>query len=421
MEKWGADRTWPARTMPGKPTEARSALGQRRHQLLEGGDQLLRRQRVGGRDLHPVGHHGPVGAQHGGLQPGAPDVHGQGQGMLRIGHRRGDGGGLGRTGLGLGGVTHGHTLRHPGGRGAPPGTGATTLRTDVTTRPAASVAGHDRPTLAGGRLLPRRRLPIRHRLALRGPRGLPGRHRSLRAQRLHPPRRGGRPGRRRRRRRVPPLRGRAHRGQGARGGGRLALHRGVDGLQGPGGRARHHPGDPAPRRRGRPGGPTAAPEFGGVNYTHTKINGTTRNPWNPERTPGGSSGGSAAAVAGGLVPIATGGDGGGSIRIPAGYTGLFGLKSTFGRIPKGPAHPAAAADGGARVHGPVGARHRPVVRRLQRLRPAGHPQPPSGRGVGARPRDLRPGRQAGGRSPSTWAPRWWSPGWRRWCSRRPSS
>ena len=83
-------------------------------------------------------------------------------------------------------------------------------------------------------------------------------------------------------------------------------------------------------------GHTAAPEFGGVNYTHTKLHGTTRNPWNPERTPGGSSGGSAAAVAGGIVPIASGGDGGGSIRIPAGYSGLLGLKSTFGRIPKGP-------------------------------------------------------------------------------------
>jgi aspartyl-tRNA(Asn)/glutamyl-tRNA(Gln) amidotransferase subunit A len=83
-------------------------------------------------------------------------------------------------------------------------------------------------------------------------------------------------------------------------------------------------------------GQTTASEFGGINYTHTKLHGTTRNPWNPERTPGGSSGGSAAAVSGGLVPLASGGDGGGSIRIPAGYTGLFGLKSTFGRIPKGP-------------------------------------------------------------------------------------
>lgn len=83
-------------------------------------------------------------------------------------------------------------------------------------------------------------------------------------------------------------------------------------------------------------GQTTASEFGGINCTSTKLHGTTGNPWNPERTPGGSSGGSAAAVAGGLVPIATGGDGGGSIRIPASFTGLFGLKSTFGRIPKGP-------------------------------------------------------------------------------------
>jgi Asp-tRNA(Asn)/Glu-tRNA(Gln) amidotransferase A subunit family amidase len=83
-------------------------------------------------------------------------------------------------------------------------------------------------------------------------------------------------------------------------------------------------------------GQTTASEFGGINCTSTKLHGTTRNPWDRERTPGGSSGGTAAAVAGGLVPIASGGDGGGSIRIPAGFTGLFGLKSTFGRIPKGP-------------------------------------------------------------------------------------
>lgn len=83
-------------------------------------------------------------------------------------------------------------------------------------------------------------------------------------------------------------------------------------------------------------GQTTASEFGGINCTSTKLHGVTRNPWDPERTPGGSSGGSAAAVAGGLVPIATGGDGGGSIRIPAGFTGLFGLKSTYGRIPRGP-------------------------------------------------------------------------------------
>ncbi len=81
---------------------------------------------------------------------------------------------------------------------------------------------------------------------------------------------------------------------------------------------------------------TTASEFGGINCTYTRLHGATSNPYDPERTPGGSSGGSASSVAGGLLPIATGGDGGGSIRIPAGFTGLFGLKSTFGRIPKGP-------------------------------------------------------------------------------------
>ena len=63
-------------------------------------------------------------------------------------------------------------------------------------------------------------------------------------------------------------------------------------------------------------GQTTASEFGGVNCTRTVLNGVTHNPWQRGRTPGGSSGGSAAAVAGGLVTLATGGDGGGSIRIP---------------------------------------------------------------------------------------------------------
>jgi aspartyl-tRNA(Asn)/glutamyl-tRNA(Gln) amidotransferase subunit A len=83
-------------------------------------------------------------------------------------------------------------------------------------------------------------------------------------------------------------------------------------------------------------GLTTSSEFGGVNLTRTNLNGVTRNPWQLDRTPGGSTGGGAAAVAGGLVTIGTGGDGGGSIRIPAGFTGLFGLKCTYGRIPKGP-------------------------------------------------------------------------------------
>jgi len=83
-------------------------------------------------------------------------------------------------------------------------------------------------------------------------------------------------------------------------------------------------------------GQTTSSEFGGVNLTRTLLHGATQNPWQHGRTPGGSSGGSAAAVAGGLVTIATGGDGGGSIRIPAGFTGLVGLKATYGRIPRGP-------------------------------------------------------------------------------------
>jgi aspartyl-tRNA(Asn)/glutamyl-tRNA(Gln) amidotransferase subunit A len=66
------------------------------------------------------------------------------------------------------------------------------------------------------------------------------------------------------------------------------------------------------------------------------LNGATSNPWDTARTPGGSSGGTGSAVAGGLFALGTGGDGGGSIRIPAGFTGLVGLKSTFGRIPRGP-------------------------------------------------------------------------------------
>ncbi|MEY2568570.1 MAG: hypothetical protein QOE35_3099 [Actinomycetota bacterium] len=85
-----------------------------------------------------------------------------------------------------------------------------------------------------------------------------------------------------------------------------------------------------------PAGQTTASEFGGLNVSVSKINGVTHNPWRHGRTVGGSSSGSAAAVAGGLVTLATGGDGGGSIRIPAGYTGLLGMKGTFGRITRGP-------------------------------------------------------------------------------------
>lgn len=82
-----------------------------------------------------------------------------------------------------------------------------------------------------------------------------------------------------------------------------------------------------------PLGKTAASEFGFDGVTSTRIGGTTRNPWNPVMTPGGSSGGSAAAVAAGMVTFATGTDGAGSIRAPASFTGLVGMKTTHGMIP----------------------------------------------------------------------------------------
>jgi len=85
-------------------------------------------------------------------------------------------------------------------------------------------------------------------------------------------------------------------------------------------------------------GKTNCPEFGLMGFTEPELHGPTLNPWNIHHTPGGSSGGSAAAVAAGMVPMASGGDGGGSIRIPASHCGLFGLKPTRGRVPTGPEH-----------------------------------------------------------------------------------
>ena len=80
-------------------------------------------------------------------------------------------------------------------------------------------------------------------------------------------------------------------------------------------------------------GKTNTSEFGHKAVTENPLFGVTRNPWNPERTPGGSTGGGGAAVAAGVGPLALGTDGGGSVRIPAAFCGVFGLKPSFGRVP----------------------------------------------------------------------------------------
>ncbi|MGI8925855.1 MAG: amidase [Tepidiformaceae bacterium] len=98
-------------------------------------------------------------------------------------------------------------------------------------------------------------------------------------------------------------------------------------------------------------GKTNAPEFGYTAITKNLVYGVTRSPWHLERTPGGSSGGSAAAMAGCVLPLVTSSDGGGSIRIPASFTGCFGLKTSFGRIPLGPSGLWPYGDTG--VYGPT--------------------------------------------------------------------
>ena len=86
-------------------------------------------------------------------------------------------------------------------------------------------------------------------------------------------------------------------------------------------------------------GKTTTPEFGCKGETNSPLTGISRNPWNPARTCGGSSGGSAAAVAAGMGPLSVGTDGAGSVRIPAGFCGNFGLKPSFGRVPAWPLSP----------------------------------------------------------------------------------
>ena len=86
-------------------------------------------------------------------------------------------------------------------------------------------------------------------------------------------------------------------------------------------------------------GKTNTPEFGASGTTENRIGEPCRNPWNTERTPGGSSGGAAASVAAGITPIAQGSDGGGSVRIPSSFSGVYGIKATQGRVPRRHAGP----------------------------------------------------------------------------------
>jgi aspartyl-tRNA(Asn)/glutamyl-tRNA(Gln) amidotransferase subunit A len=86
-------------------------------------------------------------------------------------------------------------------------------------------------------------------------------------------------------------------------------------------------------------GKTTTPEFGIKGTTDNTLTGVTRNPWNPQMTPGGSSGGACAAVASGMGPLAIGTDGAGSIRIPSAFCGIPGIKPSFGRVPAFPLSP----------------------------------------------------------------------------------
>ena len=117
-------------------------------------------------------------------------------------------------------------------------------------------------------------------------------------------------------------------------------------------------------------GKTNTPEFGLLGHTENRLGDHCRNPWNTERTPGGSSGGAGAAVAAGLCSLATGSDGGGSIRIPASFSGVYGIKPTQGRVPLYAGAPAPPVANLVSQSGPMSRTVRDSALLLQVL--AGH-------------------------------------------------
>jgi Asp-tRNA(Asn)/Glu-tRNA(Gln) amidotransferase A subunit family amidase len=121
-------------------------------------------------------------------------------------------------------------------------------------------------------------------------------------------------------------------------------------------------------------GKTNTPEFGWKGDTENRVFGATRNPWDLERSPGGSSGGSSAAIAAGKVPLCTGSDGGGSIRIPSALCGMSGIKTSLGRVPGGGSEPPGWIH--LSTKGPMARKIRDVVLALDAV-------------VGPEPTDLR--------------------------------
>ena len=141
-------------------------------------------------------------------------------------------------------------------------------------------------------------------------------------------------------------------------------------------------------------GKTNTPEFGLSSYTDNDLVGPARTPWDPTRNAGGSSGGAAAAVAAGLVPLAQGSDGGGSIRIPASSCGVFGFKPSRGRVSAGP---SGSDWNGLAVDGPISRTVRDAAALLDvmahampgDMRPLPDPDIPFGERVRREPRRLR--------------------------------